>query len=76
VGGLTDLIDDGSTGFLVPPGDSSALAEAIENLVTHPEIGREVAEKARLKFQREFTPEVMGNRYLTLYQSLVRRSGS
>lgn len=32
IGGLPELIDDGVTGFLVPPGDSAALAGALARL--------------------------------------------
>jgi glycosyltransferase involved in cell wall biosynthesis len=34
VGGLPDLVDDGRTGVLVPPGDSRALSSAISALLT------------------------------------------
>jgi glycosyltransferase involved in cell wall biosynthesis len=37
IGGLTDIIVDGQTGLLVPPGDPQALGEAIQSLLDHPE---------------------------------------
>lgn len=36
VGGVVDLIEDGTTGLLVPPGDPDALRAAIERLVARP----------------------------------------
>jgi phosphatidylinositol alpha 1,6-mannosyltransferase len=35
-GGPLDLVDDGSTGFLVPPGDADALATAVAKLAADP----------------------------------------
>ena len=37
VGGIPELVDDGRTGLLVPPGDAAALAAALTHLVEDPE---------------------------------------
>ena len=37
IGGLIDIVDDGQTGLLVPPGDPQALREAIQGLLDDPE---------------------------------------
>ena len=37
VGGVTDVVDEGKTGFLVHPGDTHALAERLEILAGDPE---------------------------------------
>lgn len=36
VGGLPEMVDDGCTGYLVPPRDSDALADAVVHLLQHP----------------------------------------
>ncbi len=36
IGGLSDIVADGETGYLVPPGDSQALQEAIQCLLDDP----------------------------------------
>ncbi len=38
IGGLIDLVADGETGFLVEPGDSSALQHAIKQLLANPHL--------------------------------------
>jgi D-inositol-3-phosphate glycosyltransferase len=51
VGGLTTLVDDGRTGYLVEPGDAGGFAERVAAIVTSPalqaELGRAGAETAR-----------------------------
>jgi glycosyltransferase involved in cell wall biosynthesis len=57
VGGLAEAVDDGVTGFLVPPRDPAALREAIERLLGDAELrrrlGRAARDAARAKFSWE-----------------------
>jgi glycosyltransferase involved in cell wall biosynthesis len=50
-GGIPDLIDDGRTGILVPPGDPVALGHALQRLLASPELRRRMSDAARLKFE-------------------------
>jgi glycosyltransferase involved in cell wall biosynthesis len=45
--GPDEIIEDGKTGILVNVGDSRAIAEAIEGLLTNPQRRKEMAEAAR-----------------------------
>ncbi len=46
-GGLTEVVDDGVTGRVVPPGDVEALARALVAVWAEPERTRAMAERAR-----------------------------
>jgi glycosyltransferase involved in cell wall biosynthesis len=46
---MADLIDDGRTGLLVPPGDPPALGAAIERLLGNPELRRDLGANARAR---------------------------
>jgi phosphatidylinositol alpha 1,6-mannosyltransferase len=46
-GGPLDLVDDGVTGYLVPPGDPGALAAAVGKLAADPELRRQFSQAAR-----------------------------
>lgn len=52
--GIPELVEDGRTGFLVPSGDSRALAECLERLVGEPELRRRMGATGRAKVAAEF----------------------
>jgi glycosyltransferase involved in cell wall biosynthesis len=58
VGGITDLVIDSETGFLVRPGKLDELANAIEKLVNDPLRRRAMSERARKTVERDFNAEV------------------
>ncbi len=47
IGQIRDVIEDGRTGLLVPPGDEDALAAALVRLCREPGLGRTLGEQAR-----------------------------
>jgi glycosyltransferase involved in cell wall biosynthesis len=47
VGGLRDLVQDGETGLLVPPGDPKALRAAIDRLLGDEDLRRRLGLAAR-----------------------------
>jgi glycosyltransferase involved in cell wall biosynthesis len=54
-GAAPELIDDGVTGLLVPPGDAAALADAIAALLDDPRRRRRLATAARVAARERFT---------------------
>lgn len=57
VGGVPELVKDGETGWLVPPRDPHALAQAIVEALSHPEEARRRAENAYRHLLQHFTVE-------------------
>lgn len=53
-GGIPDVVEDGRTGWLVPPGDAAALADRILQLVRRPEETRRVARQGRSIVEERF----------------------
>ncbi len=47
VGGTPELVLDGETGLLVPPGDVDALADALADVLDDPERARRLGEAGR-----------------------------
>jgi glycosyltransferase involved in cell wall biosynthesis len=76
VSAIPEVVEDGVTGFLVPPGDSDALAEALVTLrrdgVKRERLGIAGAERLR----RQFTLERMVERTIEVYRAVLDESGS
>jgi glycosyltransferase involved in cell wall biosynthesis len=51
VGGISELVEDGVTGYLIPLRDSLAIAERIQRFLARPELLKTMGERARAKIQ-------------------------
>jgi glycosyltransferase involved in cell wall biosynthesis len=71
VGGIPEVLVDGRTGYLVPSGDASAMAQRIVALLDN-EMGRQaMGRAARDRVRREFSFAAMSRQYHDLFRRLV-----
>ncbi len=75
VGGSKEMIQDGVTGYLVPPSDSQSMANAIINLLRNPEKAMAMGVAGREVVKEKFTVETMVKKYEELYFSLLKNKG-
>ncbi len=68
--GLREIIGDGVTGFLIPPGDKLALARRSCELLRDPDLVRRLGEAGRRAVQT-FTPSQLVTRFAALYARLA-----
>ncbi len=54
-GGIPDIVQDGVTGLLVPHGDVERLAQALESLLSNPNMAREMGAKGRDRLTKTFS---------------------
>ena len=71
VGQAFDLIEDGVTGILVPPGDERALSDAVLGLLHEPERARALGIAARTATRAGHSLEAMVSGTLDAYESLL-----
>jgi len=67
-GGTRELVMDGETGFLVPPGNPAALAAKIEYLLDNPDTARRMGEAGEARLKREFSLTSMVEGTVKLYE--------
>lgn len=53
IGGIPEMVQEGQTGFLVPPGDEKVLAERLKWILSNPEEAQAMGKRAR-EFARSF----------------------
>lgn len=73
IGGIPQLIESGVNGLLVPPGDSKALADAIEKILTNPQLAEKFAAQS-LEKSKNFTWEVQIEKYRNLFRKTLSPS--
>ncbi len=70
-GGLPELVDDGEGGFVLPVGDTAAMADRIVTLLSDPaELARQKG-LARSRAVREFSTDLVVDRYESVYRRLL-----
>jgi glycosyltransferase involved in cell wall biosynthesis len=74
VGGIPDVIEDGVTGFLVPPDESeSALRAPLATLCADPERARTMGQLARREALARYGVTRMSDAYAELYRRACRK---
>ncbi len=70
VSGIPELVRHGQTGWLVPPSDASALAEAIAMMSADPALRWRFGQNARALVEDEFDVERNSRRLASLFRSI------
>ncbi len=64
---------DGETGVQVAPDDPASLAEALDRLAADDRLCQQLGSGARARFERLFSAEEMGRRYMDAYERVLDR---
>jgi glycosyltransferase involved in cell wall biosynthesis len=70
VGGIADTVQSGANGFITPPGDTGAIAEALDKLASSLALRARMGEASRA-ISRQFSADRMVERTLAFYEEIV-----
>jgi glycosyltransferase involved in cell wall biosynthesis len=72
-GGIVDVVEDGRSGVLVPPGDTAALGEALRALATDEGLRGSMGREARALALARFDEQGSLDRYRALFAEVIAR---
>ncbi len=73
VGGIAEIVDDGQSGLLVPPGDRTRLADAVVQLLADPVRCAAMGEAARRIAEQRFDMYRWADRLASIYEGALTR---
>ncbi|MCA8430682.1 glycosyltransferase family 4 protein [Burkholderia seminalis] len=78
VGGIRTTVDDGTTGYLVPPRDPAALAARLVQLRAQPDLCEALGRAAYLRAHRHYTWQGVADRLVDIYRDVAhpQRAGT
>ncbi len=71
VGGVAEVVEQGSTGLLAPAGGDEGLAEAILRLIRDPSLRREMGQAGRRRAEALFSEDRMHRAYAAVYEEML-----
>jgi glycosyltransferase involved in cell wall biosynthesis len=75
IGGIPDIVEDGRTGLLTPPGDATAIARALLTLLDEPVRRKAIGEAARVHVEEHFDAMKWARRLRMLYETGAAAAG-
>lgn len=72
VGAIPEMVEDGKSGLLIPPGDIDALCAAIERLINDPAEREQMGMAGRRIIEEKFTLQRAAAQYAAIYHRILR----
>jgi alpha-maltose-1-phosphate synthase len=71
VGGILEVVEDGRTGLLVPPGRPDALADALNQMLADPDLARTMGQAGRRRVEAHFAWAAIAERTEQVYRDAI-----
>ena len=68
---IPEVVDNGKTGFIVPPKDPELLADAIITLLKNDTLRKEMGENAFIKMKEELSWDTISERLIAIYKEIL-----
>ncbi|HHV24574.1 MAG: glycosyltransferase family 4 protein [Methanosarcina sp.] len=71
VGSIPEVVDDGITGYIVPPKDPNSLAEAIIKILGNENLRKKMGENAYKKMNEELSWDSIAKKTIKIYEEIL-----
>lgn len=71
IGGIPDMVEDGETGFIIPPNDPVALADRLERLISNAGMRQKMGAAGRLRYEKFFTLHQFEQNMMTILETVI-----
>ncbi len=71
IGGIPEIVRDGTNGILVKPGDPAALADAVSRLIDDAALSRRLAAEGRAMVERYYSEDAMGRAFEEMIKEVL-----
>lgn len=75
IGGLREIIEDGISGILVPPGEPEKIAEAVIKILENDNFKDSLKENGKRRFETLYTPERYMGSLNAIYNDILKGNG-
>ena len=72
VGSIPEVVEEGKTGFIVPPGDPDALAHAITQLLNNESLRKQMGENGYIKMNNELSWVSIAKKTISAYKLTIQ----
>ena len=70
--GIPYQVDDGESGFLVPPGDIDAIADRLSKLLSNQSMRQRFGALAKLRAERDYLAETVAAKTVDVYRDMLQ----
>lgn len=70
-GGISELVQDGVSGLLVPERDADAIADKLAYLLEHPELWEQMGKAGRAYVEKHYDTERLNDELVKIYQQVI-----
>jgi len=74
VGGVPEIVQDGETGFLVPPQDPDSVAQAVLALMRDSNQAAAMGQRARQVIEQDFSVQRLARKIVAVYHQVLAKA--